>query len=453
MLALALALAVSGVADWVPARWPSSDPNTLELLKDTPVNCLLMERPGWSREFSARAAASGIAVLGVVRPGADAAEVEREAKAADLAGLVLEGDFTNSARPKAPVVIELPPRASLRFDGPVVGTYQGVWPGVRIEQTAAATGGPWVDTNSGFLRYARAAAGDTPVWIAVTPPPNRVLKAEKYLQAISDAAIAGARWVIALDPNFSGRLLAREATALRDWRRIADHLRFCEQHRGWMRWAPYGRLAIVQDTPGAMYSGSILDMIATKNTPVRAVPVRRLGASALAGAKLAVNADPDAVTDEQKEALRAFTRAGGTLLVAPPGAKLPPPGKSDVTLPKEEVAKIDQVWKDINSMIGRSNLGVRLFNVAGMLSSLVGAPDGRSIALHLVNYTDYPVETVAVHLLGKYAKATLYEPGAQPRALETYAVEDGTGADIPQVGVAATVLWETGESSRSGGAR
>jgi hypothetical protein len=400
---LAIAVAVEAAA-WVPARWNTSDPKSLELLRDTPINCLLMERP--DPGFVKQAAQQGIRVAVI---GTD---------------------------------VELYPRASLKLDAPVVATSEGLWPGVRVEQKAAATGGPWVETNYGFLAYVRAAAGDAPVWIANQPPAKTVLKPEKYMHAISDAAIAGARWVLALDSDFEKRLLARDAGALRDWGLVTEHLKFYEEHREWNRWAPYGRLAIVQDTAGAMYSGGILDMIAVKHTPVRAVPVRALKPEMLEGAQMAVNADPDAIPSERKEALRAFTRGGGTLLTAPPGWKLPPPSAGEITLSKEDVQKIDEVWKGINGMIGRANLGARLFNVGGMLSSLTS--DGKRVAVQLVNYTDYPVEAIAIHVLGKFSKASLHEPGKPVRSLETYEVQDGTGVDVPEVKVAATVVLESG---------
>ena len=45
-------------------------------------------------------------------------------------------------------------------DDPIVGTYQGVWPGIQIQEDGHAKAGPtgsaWVDTNTGFVRAARA---------------------------------------------------------------------------------------------------------------------------------------------------------------------------------------------------------------------------------------------------------------------------------------------------------
>jgi hypothetical protein len=116
--------------------------------------------------------------------------------------------------------------------------------------------------------------------------------------------------------------------------------------------------------------------------------------------------------------------------------------KDRITLEKKELDQIDDIWKGINSMIGRTNLGARLFNVSGMLSSLLADAAGKRVVLQLTNYTSYPVESVAVHMLGKYTRATLYTPERSPRELETYATEDGTGVDIDQVTVSAALVLE-----------
>jgi len=45
-------------------------------------------------------------------------------------------------------------------------------------------------------------------------------------------------------------------------------------------------------------------------------------------------------------------------------------------------------------MIGRRNLGARMFNVSTMLSDLLSSPDGKQVVVQLVNFSDYPVESV-----------------------------------------------------------
>ncbi len=430
---LAAAVAVTSAANWVPARWNSNDPNSLELVSETPVNCLLLERPLWSAAFAKAAAARGIAVLGVAHSTAEGAAAE----AAGLSGVVYEGDFEVPANS-----LRLTSRAALRLNGSLLGTTQGVWPGIRTDIKAAPTGGPWIDTNSGFLRFLRAAA-PAPVWIANQPPTGQVLPVSRYLQAIGDAAIVGARWVVSLDDGFSRRLLAREPKALADWKAIGAELAFFEAHPEWRTLKPFGRLAIVQDpSTGALLSGGVLDMIAVKHTPVVPVPPAELTDSALANARMAVDVDPSALTPEQRDLLKGFARRGGTVLTGPPGWKFPPPRADQITLTQQELTRVDDVWKGINSMIGRTNLGVRLFNVSGVLSSLLGDAEGKRLVLELLNYTSYPVESITVQMAGRYSSATLYEPGQPPRKLEVYETEDGTGVDIDRLSVSAAIEIE-----------
>ena len=444
-------LALASIADTIPMRWASADPASLDLLKGTPINCLLLEREHWSPDFIAAAHTNGIATMAVVRPSADATDSAQKAVAMKFDGIVLEGDFDakiRSALADAKVtVIELAPRAKMGFDAkPVVGTYQGVWPGIQIEEHGAAkaapSGGPWINTNRGFIRFLRAVT-DAPIWMGYMPPPKTVVTGERYLQAICDSAIVGARWIIAFDTDYAKRFYARDAVVMKEWKRMVEQIAFFDHQRERQAWRPLGQLAIVQDVDsGALLSGGVLDMIAVKHTPVRPVPSSRLNTDAMGGAKLAVNVSPASLSDEQKEALRAFARKGGTLLSGPPSWKFPAPAPGEITLSENDLKMLDDIWTEVNTLTGRRNLGVRLFNVSSMLSNILESPDGKRAALHLVNYSGYPVENVTVHLLGKYKSAKLLSPGAPAKMLSVYDNEEGTGVDIDTIGVSATLVVE-----------
>ena len=440
-------------AAWVPVRWPWADAQSLELLVGTPVNCLLLKAP--TPELVAAAQARGVVALGVVTPGGEGSEgreIER-ALAAKVDGIVLEGEFPEGTRAgiQGVAVIELTARSRLPLGSPpgttgVIGTYQGVWPGIALEEDGARKSGPtssvWIDTNTGFLRAVRAW-GSATVWIANQPPPKTAVATTRYLQAIADAGISGARWVVALDEDLASRLAAREEAAMGTWKRIAGMLTYFEKHPEWRAMPEGGQLALVQDPDkGGLVSGGILDMIAVKHTPVRPIPRQRLSAAALAGATMAVDVDPSALTAEQKEILGAFTRRGGTLLSGPPGWKDPVAVEGGITLEKADLERLNDIWHDVNAMIGRRNMGVRLFNVSSMLSNYLAAPGGKTAIVHLVNYSDYPVENVAVHYLDKYQRATLITPGSADKVLEVYKTEEGWGVDVERVGVCATIRLE-----------
>jgi len=228
-------LLVAGMPDWIPARWHSTDPKTLELLAGSPINCLLLEAPSADPAFVRQAAAQGIATLAVLRPGADLPAAADRAVAGHMNGIVLEGDFEADAaarvRARKLPLIELTDRHHIHLDGgePVTGTWEGLWPGIEIEHGGAKltgpTASPWIDTNSGFLSFFRAATGAA-IWVGVGPPAGKVFPADRYLQAVGDAAIAGTRWIISLDNDLEHRLLAREPAALRTWQRINAYLRY-----------------------------------------------------------------------------------------------------------------------------------------------------------------------------------------------------------------------------------
>ncbi len=449
---LALML-LAGAVDWVPVRWHTTDPKSLDLVKGTVINCLLLEHAQWSPQFAKAAAEIGVATLGVVRPDTSSVDGAIDAK---LDGVVLEGDFDTlvAQRIRARLadsrlaVVELPMRSRMRLDSSdsVIGTFQGVWPGIRVEVDGAAkaapSGAPWIDTNMGFLRFVRASSPSM-IWIANLPPEKTVIKAERYLQVICDAAVVGARWVVALDGDLSKRLFAGEPGAMEDWKRITRQLAFFESHPEWRKLQPAGQFALVQDVgSGGLLSGGILDMIAVKHTPVRAVPARKLTGASMEGSKMAVNVDPGSLSDEQKEVLKRFTRGGGTLLTAPPGWQFPTPKPGQITLGNEDVKVLDEIWKEMNTMTGRRNLGARLFNVSSMLSNLMQSSDGKSTVLQLVNYSDFPAEAVTVHVLGKFHSARLYSPDSPPQTIPVYDNDEGTGIDIDKIAVSATLVLE-----------
>jgi len=435
-------------ADWVPARWYWNTAESLELLDGAPVNCLLVK--SWDATFAAAAAQRGVALLAVIAPKDDVAAMARRAAADKLAGIVLEGDFAPEAaaqaREAAPglTLIEMSARNHMKLDGsePVAATYQGVWPGVQVLEDGAAkaapTGSPWIDTNSGFVRAARAW-NPPAVWLGNLPPAKDIVKGERYLQTIADAAMAGGRWVIALDSDFAARLGRRDAPAMRDWKRMMELLAFFEKHREWRAFRPWGKLAVVQDREaGALLTGGILDMIAAHHTPVRPVPGSRLTPESLAGATMAVNVDGDTLAPERLGTLKEFTRAGNTLMT-PPAGKVVLPSDNRITLGKAELERLGDIYKDVQSMIGRRNLGARLFNVSSMLSNVLAGPDGRGVLLYLVNYSGYPVDNVAVHLAGKFTRARLLTPEGAEKDIEIYPTEDGTGLDVPTVAICAAV--------------
>lgn len=459
MLAFLLAAAsVFSLNDCVPARWPSGEAQSLALLEKSPVNCLVVEAPAWNSAFLTAARQRNVHLLADISKAPDDAV---KALAAGADALYLEGNFPDAvitktrelaARAGKPFVW-LPDRMHMPIGKAggempaVVGSYQGLWPGIKLghegEAQAAPSGPPWIDTNSGFLRFARTEAPkNVPVWIANRPPEGQAVPMERYLQSIGDAAMAGAHWVLSFDAALAKDLLAGDADAMKTWERINSVLRFYQQHRDLTELPDYSRLAIVQDIDsGALVSGSVLDMVSSKHVPAFVVPPGSLGATAMPELKLLLNIAPQLLTPEQTAELRQEARKGAMLINGPPQWKLALPPPSEITFTDDQIKQLEEVWSEINRTLGRENFAVRVFGAPAMLSNLKATPDGRKLVLQLVNYSDYPVEAITIQALEKFTKATVLTPEGKPE-VELFDFEEGSGADISKVTDVAMLVLE-----------
>ncbi|MGB9609760.1 MAG: hypothetical protein ACPL7M_02215, partial [Bryobacteraceae bacterium] len=209
-----------------------------------------------------------------------------------------------------------------------------------------------------------------------------------------------------------------------------------------LRWPDAGALAVVLDErSGGLVSGGIVDMIRARHFPLRiALPGQLAGLSGDVRTLLTI--DPASLTDDQREAARAVARRGATLVNGPAGWKLelPPPGR--ITYTDEQVKQLDQIWREVNSIIGRRNYGVRVFGAPGMLTTLKQAPEDGRMALLLVNYTDYPVENITLHFPFRAQRARIVTPRGSG-TLEVYeAEEEGSGIDVARVEELALVTFE-----------
>ncbi len=452
------AVSAISLADCTPARWQPSNPSSLRLLENSSVNCLVVEEPAWTSEFLEAARKRGVMVLAAM-PADNPEAAASKALAAGVDALYAE----SLARPESKEALEalaakdskpfvwLPERVRMPAAEdsihPVVGTYQGLWAGVKLghegEAEAAPSGPPWIDTNSGFLRFVRAITPEKQaVWIANRPPDGQHVPVSRYIQAIGDAEMAGARWVLSFQDEFWQQLLGDTPASIKAWREVNSVLRFYQQQRAYSQMPDYSSLAIVQDaSSGALVSGSVLDMVESKHIPAMVIPPGFLGKTQGQPLKLLLNIDPPSLTDPQKESVRGAARSGATVINGPPQWKLTLPPPEAITFTDDQIAQLDEVWKEINRVIGRENFAVRLFGAPAMLSNLKSADDGKTLVLHLVNFSDYPVEAITVHTVDVFQKATLLTPRGQESA-EVYKHEEGSGIDIEKVDDVAILLLE-----------
>ena len=142
-------------------RWPGSwqNPSALERLRDTHINCLLIEDNSALGPVIEQAQRNGVRVI------------------------------QGKSQPPGITVI------------------QGDWPGIRMsrsgnQDTASTgpTGMPWVDSNGWKVRLAAALNPQSVIWVDVAP---KSPLPGSYSMCVADAAACGGRWIISLDDQLA----------------------------------------------------------------------------------------------------------------------------------------------------------------------------------------------------------------------------------------------------------
>lgn len=434
-LALASALDVDKL---VPMRWPGgpldvarragakADPAipSLDLLRGTPINCLLVtwSGPGDAaivREqqqlvgvYAKEAHNRGFTLLGLLNAGSDPLQSVAAAVGAHLDGLALEPDFADFAR--------LSQAAEHAADLAVIPLQAGGGaPGIRVLSDSGAavatpTSEPWIDSNLWLVRALRAK-GQAPVWLGFSLE-NPSL--DNYVRAIADSAAAGGQWVVAPDDRLLSGLANNRPEALATWRRIAEALGFFEQHRVWRQFAATGLLGIVRD-PVTRYpdiADENLNLIARRRIPYRTIDRAALCAAALESLQALLATEIANPTESERSLLKTFAERGSLLVTGPSwGAAVPKEqdfltqqlGKGQVIVYREESPDPESLSKDLLHLLGKGNLGIRLFNAPTVLPYLSASDDSKQLLVQMINYASGPSEAITVRVRGPYRSARL----------------------------------------------
>lgn len=387
-------------AQCVPARWFSADPHSLDLLNGAAVNCLVVDQAHWSKGLVEEARRRGIKMLAV----ADSSWVP-----ADADGLVATDARVTG---KLPVIL-VTPRNGVHPELDLAATEQGVWPGLRVDKDAIATpsSAPWIDTNLGYLRYLRSQT-HAAIWLFDRPPPGQVFPMRRYEQALSDAALAGAHWVIDPDDATARRLLAGDPGARKDWAELMALAGLLHSMPDVRALETYSRLGVsVTRETGALVSGGVLDMIGAQHIPFQVVK------SGAGMQQFFDFADPAVV-------------------------KFPKTSVNRVLIRIEDVEELEPIYREVQAEVGRTNFGLRVFNGAGVLSAPYALPENKGVVVLLVNYTDFKTEDITLHVQGVWKKATLEIPGSPPQPLNIYSVKTATAVEIPALDIFGVVRVE-----------
>jgi hypothetical protein len=446
-------------------RWPTGarwlQPSALDLLKDTPIDSLVVTFSAAGQELKPlldEARRRGIALVALIDGLAGLA-------AARAAG------FDAIASPQAAQgVIPWTPRAGMPRDSaaPVLAVTGSVWPSVRTSNTerwaggsgaaaaeAGPTGVPWVDSNGWFVQMARVLAPGKGIWIVAEPPAKLTnLRAETYALAVADAAAYGGRWVVTLDEAFASSLSAADAPALADWRALAAALRFFSAHHEWSTYRPLSALGILSDFHGdnEFLSTEILNLISRRQVPFRVLANSAQGAGSLEGLKAVIYADRELPAPPLRKQLLAFVQAGG-LLVCPKGSaslasgpavqgahgrfQVYTMGSGRIAVSTQDQMDPFVCAGDAHILLGRRQDLIRIWNPGASSSYYASPAAGRGNALlQLLSYTRRPVSDMSVQLAHPWRSARFWTLGAQQaQAVDLIKKPAGVEVHIPPFAV------------------
>jgi len=468
-----LELAARAKADTLPAdaavreaiaSW--YDTATLGLLDGSPVNCLLVT---WSagaaaelerrqqalvKAYTTEAHKRSVAVLGLVYSGADPAKALAAAADAQLDGLVLDGIFPGLAADRAAVIPIAQDASSTRgVKGPVVAV-QGVSPGSRnlaeMGIRSAPSAEPWILSNIWLVRALRGSPR-RPIWISQQPDAG---SAEEYARSVADAAVAGGRWIVALDDSLRARLRGNDPDALATWRCIGGLLQFAEQHAEWRGFEPYGNLGIVVDAAGSnpQISDEYLNLVARRQVPYRVIARSQLSAPSLAGFRAVIATDVTPMSAAERDTLRAFAEKGGLVVAGPVPASPwgnPPKDRpyAEVAVGKGRVAVYrdpdpESVARDLRDLLSPEEMGVMAFNVPSVITYASTDDSGRRMLIQLLNYSKWPAEAITIRVTGIYKTARMYTPDTAPEDLGVRLAEGKTEISITKLSLWGGLLLE-----------
>jgi hypothetical protein len=451
-------------------------PSTLELLKGTPINCLVVD---WARgrpEDSAQQQALkplleagrrlGISFVGKVALKEGAGAAVADARVAGLSAVML-GDASGQTF-DLPVILQLPREmVSGETASTIFSTSENVWPGVNLETMegdnalAGATANPWVNSNAWFSMLAGVLAPGKTQWLDFDPPDSsNVLHPANYGLAIADSRAYGSQWIISLDDNLRAALPKGDLQAKTIWEKLCEVLVFFESHREWETFKSEGMLGVISDFRGdnAYLSGETLNLLNRRQVQFQILERSRTLPAAAQGLKVLLWLDKEEPSAEQHSQLLAFVRQGGLLIAAeywgPPEVK-PTKGDSSlrydmynlgtgqIAVAEEGFQAPDQVAVDTHLLLSHRNDIVRLYNPASVNCHSSIDPVHKRRLVQLVNYSVKPADSVTLWVNDQVKSARLWKPGTNG-TVTVQGAEAAPGIDfrLPQLSLYCALEFE-----------
>jgi hypothetical protein len=472
---------------WVPMKWPCgpleiahrsrlrsfspelketleawAQPSSLELLKGTPVNCLVVDWANGKPEDSAQQQALkplleagrrlGISFVGRVAMKEGAGAAVSAARAAGLTSVLLR--YPSGQSFDLPAIMQLSREKVVgETVSTIFSTSDNVWPGVNLETLdednarAGATANPWVDSNAWFSLLAGALEPGKALWLEFDPSDSSSLaRPANYGLAVADSRAYGSRWIISLDDKLRGALTKGDPRARGVWEKLCEALDFFEKHKEWQAFQSEGTLAVFSDFRGdnAYFSGEVLNLLNRRQVQLKIVERSRPLPAPDQELKAVLWLDKDAPSAEQLGQFLAFVRRGGLLTAAaywgPPEVKptkgepslhydLYNLGSGQVAVAEEGFQAPDQVAVDAHLLLSRRNDIVRLYNRSTVNCHSSVDPAHKRRLVQVLNYSVKPADSVTLWVNDEVKSARLWQPGTD-EALPLQGVSASPGIEF-----------------------
>jgi hypothetical protein len=486
---------------WVPIKWPCgplemarrnkagnmnadlketleawAQPSALELLKGTPINCLVVDWAGGEPEDSAQQQAlkplleAGlrleISFVGKVALKEGLGVAVAAARAAGLSAVMLED--TSGQSLDLPALLQFPrDKVDWESASTIFSSTENVWPGLNLETMkgdrafGGPTGVPWVNSNGWFSLLAGELATGKTLWLDFKPPDtSTVAHPASYALAIADSGAYGSRWIISLDDKLRAALSKGSTQAKGVWEKACEAIAFFESHRDWEAFKSQGILAVVSDFRGenAYLSGEVLNLLNRSQVQFQIMERSRSLPASTQGLKAILWLDKEVPSAEQHSQLLAFVRQGGLVIAAaywgPPEVKptkkapgidykMYNVGNGQMAVAEEAFQDPYQVAVDTHLLVSHRNDLVRLYNPAATNCHSSIDPGHRKRLIQVLNYSTRPADSVAVWVNDRVASARLWQLGTKDaRTLQGVAAAPGTDFGLPPLSVCCALEFE-----------
>ncbi|MGH9373678.1 MAG: hypothetical protein ACRD15_19330, partial [Vicinamibacterales bacterium] len=323
------------------------------------------------------------------------------------------------------------------------------WPHIRtnwvtknreVLQVSSRTAQPWIENNEAWLRIMGSTQRDRPPiltypWVPITLSDTDEGPAlENYLVAIAEAGSFGGDLLLPLHERFQRNLLLGLPQARAEWNQIRSYLQFYASNLT-VHYEPIVDVAVVTAEP--MLSFEVMNLLARHNVPFELIAPARLPALDLSRFDLLIALD--APTAPQVEAMAAFARKGGSVVVTKPADKAP--WRSDAPLVTSDerityefgegrvvealraIADPNSFALEVRQLLGRERRVIDIWNGITVLTAPYQEPGGGTVLVTVLNYAHQPLP-VQLRVRGLFSQVR-YESPEEPTAQLAYQHRDG----------------------------